>query len=112
MKNNTILSLEEMSQKMQKAFKEVEGGIKEGKLSKDEKKDILLELEKGMFKIYQYKVDIKMEELKSTSPDMPVRDVLINLLGLLKPETSARVTAMVTNYIFQKWEKNPLKIAA
>lgn len=112
MKNETIPDLTEISKTIRNTFQELHEGIKASKLSTKESENVLLELENGMFKAYQFKVDMKMRELESTSPEMPVRDVLINLLKLLRPETSARVTAMVTAYIFQEWEKRTLKIAA
>ncbi|MEZ4932898.1 MAG: hypothetical protein R2788_12360 [Saprospiraceae bacterium] len=57
-------------------------------------------------------MNLFMDNLMESSPDMPIRDVMIQMLAHLRPDASASMITKVAKYISEEWEKRRLKVAA
>jgi hypothetical protein len=111
MKKNSI-SLDQIEATVAATFNELEENIEPSELTADDKTELVSALNELEFKAYSIKMNLFMDNLIESSPDMPIRDVMIQMLAHLRPDASASMITKVAKYISEEWEKRRLKVAA
>ncbi|HFA51555.1 MAG TPA: hypothetical protein ENJ95_21275 [Bacteroidetes bacterium] len=102
----------EVASTINQLLKELRDGLDPSALTSGERTEILKELEKTELAAYKAKLQPHLKKLTETLPEMPVRDAIIQLLAHVRPEASADMVALVTNYIFAELGRTKLKAAA
>lgn len=110
--NNQKIEVDKIVSDIKTAFKEIKLDLESGNLSHEELKFLKTGLEEAEFKSYVIKIGIHLDNLLSSSPKTPIRDVTIKLLSLMRQDASPSMVARISKFISEEWEKKSLKMAA
>lgn len=111
-KENENINVEEVVSSIKNLLKETKEGLDPSQLSKADGIEVKEAIEQNILLAYQLKLRPYLKDLKETSPDLPVRNVIMKLLAHIKPDTSVATIVKVVEYIGKQWEDGRLKMAA
>ncbi len=106
------INLDKIEANVSTLFEELEKGLRSDELSAEDRAEIKADLEELEFKAYALKIDLQLNTLMKSRPDISAKDVTIQLLSHLLPESSPAMVTRVAKHILMEWEKWRLKAAA
>ena len=109
---NKKINVEEVVASIDTTLKELKEVFDVNDLSSDDRKTVSEQLEKTAFLAYQIKLKSYLKELAATSPNLPVRDVIIKLLNHISPDTPISIIFQLVKYIAEEWEQVQSEVVA
>ena len=106
------IDVEKVLSEIKTNLKNLRHDLETGDFTNEEWDTIQAGLEEAEFKAYKIKMGTYLDQFSSSSPDIPFRDVMIQLLTHVRPDASSSMLAKVTGYILEQWEIRQLKVAA